>query len=256
MQTAKTVLSAWGVLLSLLAAVNASAQTGVINACIQKNQGTLRLVASLEQCNPSSEQAISWTLADPVGLQDQIDTLNDRIDELEAINTALMNDLACLSTDSDDQDIYFEGCNVHVRNGAGATNTVNGFGNLIVGYDEAFGGILHCSNGLFGDQVSCESAGEIWGRHQKTGSHNVVIGADHSYPQSSGLVAGFRNVINGILGSSVSGGANNIASGRYSSVSGGLLNTASGNQSSVSGGEEGEASGGSDWVAGDLFQDI
>lgn len=59
-----------------------------------------------------------------------------RANSLEAENTALA-DLACVSPASDGDNLYFEGCNVHVRNGNGTTNTHNGYGNPIVGYDEA-----------------------------------------------------------------------------------------------------------------------
>ncbi|MEE4378952.1 MAG: hypothetical protein V2J55_15780, partial [Candidatus Competibacteraceae bacterium] len=166
----------------------------------------------------------------------------------------------------------------------GATDTTNGVGNLIVGYDEADSGSDHCSNGEYADEASCEGAGELWDALQKTGSHNLVIGPDHSYPQFGGLVAGERNIINGFFSSvsgglentasgklsSVSGGENNTASGVLSSVSGGLDNTASSDSSSVSGGENNTASGftssvsggadreassDDDWVAGSLFED-
>jgi hypothetical protein len=35
-------------------------------------------------------------------------------------------------------DVYFDGCNVHVRSGSGATDgQINGLGNLIIGYNKA-----------------------------------------------------------------------------------------------------------------------
>jgi hypothetical protein len=60
------------------------------------------------------------------------------------------------------------GANLQVVNGTDSTNTTNGLGNLIVGY-----------NG------SCD------------GSHNVVIGEGHTYTSYSGLVSGNGNVVEG-----------------------------------------------------------
>ena len=105
----------------------------------------------------------------------------------------------------------FNACNVHVRSGSGSTSgTINGLGNLIVGYDEA-------------------------STDDKTGSHNLIVGPYHSYTSYGGFIAGYNNAANGSY-SSVSGGYYNTASGYYSSVSGGYFNTASGYYSSVSGG--------------------
>lgn len=161
------------------------------------------------------------------------------IDDLRAV-VALQNDAQGNPT------VRFSGVNVHVNNGLGSTNTVNGLGNLIVGYDEA------------------RTSG-----NDKTGSHNVVIGRRHNYSQYGGLVAGNQNTISAPF-ASVSGGAANTASGMNSSVSGGFENIASGDSSSVSGGvaniaegENSSVSGGAgrsatdidDWAAGSQLED-
>jgi hypothetical protein len=113
-------------------------------------------------------------------------------------------------------DLVITDRNVHIRSGSGATDgAVNGMGNLIIGYNE--------DNG-----------------DTRTGSHNLVIGPNHTYTSFGGLVAGLNNNITGTY-SSVSGGYLNTASGSYSSVSGGANNTASGNVSSVRGGENNTA---------------
>jgi hypothetical protein len=132
-------------------------------------------------------------------------------------------------------DVFFEGCNVHVRSGSGATDgdtgagvSVNGLGNLIVGYDE--------SNGI----------------NDKSGSHNLVVGERHSYKSYAGFVAGENNEVSGDY-SSVSGGYGNTASGNGSSVSSGLRNTASGPWSSVTGGKDNSASGNYSSVSGGDF---
>ena len=115
-------------------------------------------------------------------------------------------------------DVFFDGCNVHVRSGLGASDEPsNGLGNLIVGYDEG-------------------------SADNKTGSHNLIVGMGHSYTSRGSLVAGEDNTTSGDF-SSVLGGQGNAATGRRSSVLGGQGNTAGGDESSVSGGAENEAPG-------------
>jgi hypothetical protein len=171
-------------------------------------------------------------------------------------------DLSCIRREGND--VIFEGCNVHVRSGAGATDApVNGLGNLIVGYNESSSGPPE----------------------NRTGSHNLVVGPWHTYSSYGGFVAGRNNAVTGPSASvsggftntassdfaSVSGGISNTASGDFASVSGGSANTATGSRASVSGGSANTAtgsrasvSGGSnraataayDWVAGGLFQNF
>ena len=133
--------------------------------------------------------------------------------------------------------ILFTGANVHVLSGSGATDdnvpsggALTGLGNLIIGYDEPV------------------SAGGD-GPQPRTGSHNLIVGAEHTWQSFGGFVAGWRNLILAPW-ASVSGGAGNAASGEYASVSGGLNNQASGRFSSVSGGSGGEAGGESSSVSG------
>ena len=83
--------------------------------------------------------------------------------------------------------IRFTGVNVQIVNGLEATNgnpncpncetgTVNGLGNLIVGYNELLGTFRPPNH---------------------TGSHNVVVGTDNNYTSWGGLVAGFAHEIAG-----------------------------------------------------------
>ena len=99
----------------------------------------------------------------------------------------------------DGVDFVLEGCNVHVRNGAGATETVNARGNLIIGYDEA----------------ATEHDDE--GGAEKTGSHNLIVGSQHNYSSYGGLVAGQRNAVHAPF-ATVGGGADNVAIGAWSAV--------------------------------------
>src|SRR5256885_14805048 len=66
-------------------------------------------------------------------------------------------------------DAYFDGCNVHVVNGAGSTGTMNGLGNLIVGYNANPGA--------------------------QTGSHNLVVGDAQTFTSYAGAVFGESNTI-------------------------------------------------------------
>jgi hypothetical protein len=165
--------------------------------------------------------------------QAHVDGLESRIAQLETTVSQLVSLLQNVTRSGND--ITFSGVNVHVVNGTGTTyGTVNGLGNLIVGYNEL------------------RSSG-----NDRTGSHNIVVGSRQNYSSYGGLVAGYQNAISGAYasvsggyfnaasssGASVSGGYSNTASYFYASVSGGYLNTASGNRASVSGGHSNTASG-------------
>ncbi|MCP4129905.1 MAG: hypothetical protein GY754_02705 [bacterium] len=195
----------------------------------------------------------------------KIKTLQEEVDRLKASNTALSEALVTAGEDHagaaqsitarmDDLEgtlegvtrltdpytgqttIRFSGVNLQVVNGLGYTNgvddnewtggTVNGLGNLIVGYNEK------------------KASGS-----NKSGSHNFIVGSKHNYSSYGGLVAGIRAAISGRY-SSVSGGMDNTAGGNFSSVSGGDGNTASASYSSVSGGYYNIASGHTSSVSG------
>ncbi len=140
--------------------------------------------------------------------------------------------------------LVLEGMNLQIISGSGATNgnpdspantepeqtAVNGLGNIIVGYNE-----------------SVSSRPKSY-----SGSHNIVVGNDHSFSSFGGLVVGRSNTISGVF-SSVSGGQNGTASGRFSSISGGVSNIASEFNSSVSGGLQNHASGAHSSVSGGLY---
>merc|ERR1740136_640314 len=142
-------------------------------------------------------------------------------------------------------DYFFDGCNVHIRNGRGMTATANGLGNVILGYNE----------------VDDDNGNR---RHVRTGSHTLVIGPSHSYSHYGGLVMGHSNTLTAkyasVLGgnnnvatgefSSVLGGNKNIADGEYSLVLGGSGNSAKSYMASVAGGEKNKAKGRFSFVSG------
>jgi hypothetical protein len=106
--------------------------------------------------------------------------------------------------------IQFSGANVQIVNGEGSTQTTNGGGNLIVGYDE---------NPR---------------QEPQTGSHDLVVGPEDGYTSYGAIVGGRDNralgpydLLAGIAnetsseGSSVSGGFENRAAFAFSSIFGG-----------------------------------
>jgi hypothetical protein len=144
--------------------------------------------------------------------------LVNEINALLARVAALEAKLEAVTVEDEGDSLVITGVNVHIRSGSNSTwGTLNGRGNLIIGYNE--------DNG-----------------DTRTGSHNLVIGSYHTYTSFGGLVAGVNNNITGPY-TSVSGGWSNTASGNWSSVSGGRQNLASGDYSSVNGGGDNTASG-------------
>ena len=188
--------------------------SGNVHACVSVYTGKPRIMrpGQAPTCS-TSEFLMEWPGSTAFGdLEARLQALEEQVPD-------------CLATEGDDA--LFEGCNVHVRNGQGGTQTTNGSGNLIVGYNEG--------------------AGDA----NRDGSHNLVVGAEHGYSSYGGLVIGQRNQISGPF-SSVSGGQDNTASGPSSSISGGNFNFASGENSIVSGGNSNSASGDQSSIGGGI----
>jgi hypothetical protein len=158
---------------------------------------------------------LSWALPSSKAADPQPGGMADRMVALEKKLTAMTFDEAA-------NEVIITGVNLRIVNGLGTTDTTNGLGNLIVGYNESRQGNHHCP-----PPVPCIDT--------RTGSHNVVVGRLQNFSSFGGLVVGELNEISGEF-ASVSGGFFNTASGVDSSVSGGGQNTASGPGSSVSGG--------------------
>lgn len=177
---------------------------------------------------------LSSHVAASVNLQPKFSNLSSTVSAISSNNALLLGPFVTVNNDAVSADglngpnILFNGANIHIVSGSGATATINGLGNLIIGYDE----------------LPAVTA--------RGGSHNLVVGPGHNFSSSGGFVAGSGNTVSG-ADASVSGGQDNTASGPASSVSGGQNNTASGTASSVSGGSgvaEGTADG---WSAGGAF---
>ena len=146
-------------------------------------------------------------------------SLEARVAALEAQVAALQATLSGVTRQGNT--LVFTGMNLQVVNGKGSTDTTNGLGNVIIGYNE---------------KRSQAPSG------YRNGSHYLIIGPKHSYMSYGGIVAGYGNTAAGTY-ASVSGGAGNSAVGDYASVSGGTENAAAGNYASVSGGANSIVSG-------------
>ena len=147
-------------------------------------------------------------------------------------------------------DAVFEGVNVQIANGLGSTRTMNGTGNLIIGYNEPRPEWYpaSCSIASFETDRECVENGGVWAVNHRNGSHNLVIGQLHAYAGTVGLVAGHDNMVTGLY-ASVGGGNFNVA-GSSASVSGGIANRAIGGHATVGGGEFNIARGYSAFVSG------
>ncbi len=164
-------------------------------------------------------------------------------------NTRLQNDGVC-STGAGCQefallsvvgpDVFFTGFNVHVAIGTRARldPPINGRGNLLLGYNA--------------------------GSQDRGGSHNLIVGDQHSYISFNGLAGGRGGTLSGpdatisagasntasATAASVSGGQSNRVTHDFASVSAGHRNLASNVYASVSGGEDNIAQGAAASVSG------
>ncbi len=207
-------------------------------------------------------------------LKAQIATLQKHLSQVNDSQVMALDQYLTVDTTSDPRGplVQLSGVNVQLVNGENHTDSANGLGNLIIGYDEAdTSGVYRCtvgtdSNGNPTTASTCGSGsvGGIWEPSFKTGSHYLIVGSGNNYSGYGGVVMGYENTSNGDFasvtggfqntasgyGSSVSGGRSNMASGVFSSASGGFANTASGYDSSVSGGVANTASGNDSSVSG------
>src|SRR6202035_644222 len=79
--------------------------------------------------------------------------------------------------------VQFFGVNVQIVNGLGKTETINGAGNLVIGYDE---------------NASLP----------QTGSHDLILGEQETFTSYGGIVSGIKNTITAPFASVTGGGGN------------------------------------------------
>jgi hypothetical protein len=202
-------------------------------------------------------------------LQRQIESLKADLGGLKANGVLDLNGYLTFDVSNGYPTALFRGINVQIVNGTGETQTVNGTGNLIVGYNRPSASQFSCSLGITESASACSAKGGVWAQSHKSGSHNIIGGDFNSYSSWGGLVLGLENAMSApytaVLGgarnraegafASIGGGNHNTASGIYSSVSAGFDNHAAGEYAAVAGGAQRSAPGPNDWAAGALFQD-
>ena len=121
----------------------------------------------------------------------------------------------------------------------GGTDTANGVGNLIVGY---------------GEEPDPDTTGpDFNGDH--TGSHNLVVGAGHTWTGNSGIVAGELGILEGD-NAAIIGGHYSKVLGVGSVSLGADSSTASGEYSAVVGTQGGQAKGDYSGVIGGRFNTV
>lgn len=171
---------------------------------------------------------------------DQLELLREEIKRLETDVASLKEKLQFVTVESKELEgltgphLIIAGCNLHVRSGSGATDDdeqFTGLGNLIVGYNERPRFVVP----------------------ERGGTHNLIVGPEHNYPNFGGFAAGFGNTVRG-PNCSVSGGQKNEASGPQATVNGGFSNAATGNRATVGGGFSRNAAQDYNWVSGGLLQ--
>lgn len=127
-------------------------------------------VASLESGASTFASDLATLRADVDALDTDVAAIDLDVADLAAYTPGLDALWTYLSVDTAADTVTFAGANVHVVNGAGATDTTNGLGNLVVGYGESDG-------------------------DARTGSHTVVVGARHGWTSYGGIVSGDDNVL-------------------------------------------------------------
>jgi hypothetical protein len=139
--------------------------------------------------------------------------------------------------------MVLSGMNLQIVDGTGSSGPdeprqePNGLGNLIIGYDEPAPGT-----------PPDEGEDDV----DKTGSHNLVIGAGHTYTSFGGIVAGDANTITA-ESASVLGGTGNAATGTRAVVVAGSDNEAAGERAAILGGSSNTVSGSDAVVSGGTF---
>lgn len=185
-----------------------SASTSNKSASIEYEELLSRLVA-LEEKNAQLELQLSTAEASLESVTALGSENDDRLEQMEQL-------LSCVTFDKADQNFIIENCNLTVRNGTGETQSQNGSGNIIIGYNE-----------------------DAFNNKDRGGSHNLVIGAEHQYSAYGGLVVGENHQINSPY-ASITGGRDNRVSASHATIGGGANTVVNANDA---------------WAAGDILSD-
>jgi hypothetical protein len=166
--------------------------------------------SSVTLCVPSGEgAAITTPLKGSCGTATTVQLPAEKAEQEKLIS--ILPDIKYEASGIDSKPtIQFSGVNLQVVNGSGSETTLNGAGNLVLGYDSSPG--------------------------TQSGSHDLVLGTvGQSYTSYGGIVGGRENTLSGPY-ASILGGAYSTASGSTSVIAGGFDNRAAANEATVSGG--------------------
>lgn len=195
----------------------ASLQVAVAELRTQ-NAAALAAVAELRTQNAALQAALSREVADRTAYADGVaaNALTIARSYADAKVAPLADKLVHVSRSG--SDLLITGANLHLRNGTGGTNTANGLGNLVVGYNEVRG------QGTANPDV-------------RTGSHNLIVGIGANFSRNGAIIGGINNSSTGNF-ASVYGGTGNTAAGTFSVVVGGFNNVTNGGWSTILGGRD------------------
>lgn len=153
----------------------------------------------------------------PANLEARIRTLESRLRKLESNTVLALNDVLVLQKGKACMTVKVLG-NLQIVNGLGKTDTTNGCGNLIIGYNEP----PPSSSGWPGT---------------RTGSHNLILGRFHSHASYAGLLSGEMGMTTvNAPASCVVGGAEGSANADRCVVVGGQENKGNSSRCVVIGG--------------------
>ena len=190
---------------------------GVIHGCYASNAGLLGLLGEKpgevraidtdkgQTCQSgempldlASQAEVAALKTQVSTLQGQVSTLQGQVSTLQSDDSAQKTLLAGVTRTNSGNTLQFSGMNLQLVNGVGGTETTNGLGNLIIGYNE--------------------------GPRIQTGSHNLVLGEGATFTSYGGLIGGDNNTL--AAPDSVVFGLTNEAGGQFgpSSVLGGKNN--------------------------------
>jgi hypothetical protein len=157
-------------------------------------------------------------------LEARIRALEKRLHELERNPVLTLSDVLVLERGKKCSTLRVVG-NLQIVNGMGKTDTTNGCGNLIVGYNEP-------PSPLSGSPTA------------RTGSHNLIVGRFHSHATWACIVAGERNAAaSRAVSSCVLGGKESHVDAAHSVVVGGQENKANSAGCVIIGGQDNGANG-------------
>jgi len=218
------VLGIFCSVLALIAMREASADESGLAAAVRQLQTAAAIqgaqIAMLQVQNVKQAAQIASLVSSETSMQSKLNAQAAQISTLQNQNAGLIAQLATIqgstqglqaematylrpiesriTYDAAHNAILFTGVNVQIENGMGNTETTNGSGNLIIGYNEVDqSAIPVCSDVTISPaswratpptiQGTCPDA--AWGANQRQGSHNIVIGKGHSFTQYGGTSA-------------------------------------------------------------------